>query len=72
MPLLAELEFPHFLDKQVWVAETDKSWCAWVDLPHVAIVLFHPHIFVVGIRIFLTPLLLLGTRVDCCVCVNFS
>ena len=32
---VAELNFPRFLDKRGWMTE---SCCAWVDLPHEAMV----------------------------------
>ena len=69
-----ELEFPHYLNKRVWVAETDESWCVQVDLPRVAEVPFPPHIllFLASKFFFRTLLVVLGTHVDCCACANSS
>ena len=66
MPLLvdvAELEFPCFLDKRVWVGETDESWCFWIDLPCVAIVPFRPHVWFLAPGSFSLKLLL--SLVEC-------
>ena len=53
VPLLVDVaDFLYFLYEQVWVAKTDESCLAWVDLPRVAVVLPHPCIFVLGIRSF--------------------